>query len=281
MATIAVIRLIVVLTPFNSMKMNSNFILSMSFDSFIAEEQCHCVCARVECLACSWIYGSMWILPPLFGWNRFILEGFGTSCTFDYMSKNPSDRSFILFLVIGGFFVPLFVITVSYACILLKLFERGRRLAASTIDGDNVSLQSHQLYFFQFYYATSTFNDDRTRSGTMSIFDSNDENPVLRSIRLVEIRATRTALLACAVFCMAWAPYSLMTLAAQFGFEHFANPYSTAVLALMTKTAACINPLVYALSSSTFRRQLCACLTNTDWVGRRIQHNLIAVNRAI
>ena len=26
----------------------------------------------LECLMCSWVYGSIWIMPPLFGWSRFI-----------------------------------------------------------------------------------------------------------------------------------------------------------------------------------------------------------------
>jgi r-opsin len=183
-------------------------------------------------------------MPPLFGWNRFILEGFGTSCTFDYISKDLWDHLFILILVTGGFLIPLSIILFSYAFILIKLSQRSRSLTSQS----NYEKYSNQL---------SITNENQVRSATTAI-DCTDDNNITRNIlRRTEVRATRTALLICAVFCSAWGPYALMALISLFGFNYLVNAYTTAMLGMFTKVAACINPLIYALSLNGFREQIC------------------------
>ena len=90
----------------------------------------------------------------------------------------------------------------------------------------------------------------------MTVVSSIDHNQVFRQIHRTEVRATRTALLVCAIYCIAWGPYAMMTILSQIGFDHLINIYTTAMLGLFTKTAACINPLIYALSSSSFRQHI-------------------------
>lgn len=211
---------------------------------------------HLDCLLGAWIYGSIWILPPLFGWNRFILEGFGTSCTFDYVSKDVWDRTFILVLIIGGFLIPLLVIAMSYALILLKLSQRSRRLILQNTEETSPTQLTTAYYFNQL-----NPYPERQRGGTTTAVEfAIDDNSMIRNIRRTEARATRTALYIFLIFCVAWGPYTLAALLSVFGFDRCVNAYSTAILGLSTKLAACINPLIYALSLSGFREQICSYL---------------------
>jgi r-opsin len=228
----------------------------------------HCI----ACLVGAWLYGSIWIMPPLFGWNRFILEGFGTSCTFDYVSKDRWDQTFILVLTIGGFFVPLLVIVISYSIILMKLSQRGRQLINQSTDTSYSHSQSTQL-------GTSFFNhlhiphDTPARIASTPTHDSGEDSNMSRNMRRTEARATRTALMVCAVFCAAWGPYTFMALLSLFGWDHLVNAYTTAMLGIFAKAAAGINPLIYALSLRGFREKICSyvqCLFHCDEKHQRL-----------
>jgi hypothetical protein len=161
-----------------------------------------------------------------------------------------------LTLVAGGFLIPLTIIIVSYTFILIKLSKRGRHVISGNGDKQSYRLQPKQLTVYYFLPATP-LNDEQFRSETASIFETNEGTAIARNIRRTEARATRTALLVCAVYCLAWGPYASMAIVSQLGFDHLINVYTTATLSLFTKTAACINPLIYVLSSSRFRQQIC------------------------
>ncbi|CAF3590977.1 unnamed protein product [Rotaria socialis] len=258
MAAIALTRLRAVNNPFSSLKLSSRSTLNY--------------------LAFAWIYGSMWIMPPLFGWSRFILEGFGTSCTFDYVSKNSWNRSFILLLVIGGFFIPFSVIIFAYTFILMKLSQRGRQLGSLSKDESYSNPNGMAHYFNQL----SVQNENPGCQGSTAPLSFSNEN-AMRNIRRTETRATRTALLICTVFCSAWGPYAFMALVSAFGFDHLLSIYTTAILGMLTKVAACINPLIYALSLNGFRerigsyvRRICHC--DFKYRGRLLSSN-IELNR--
>lgn len=256
MALISLTRLAAVSDPFSSLKLSSRFTISalkwktpldlVLFFYFVFE----------GCLICAWLYGSMWIMPPSFGWNRFILEGFSTSCTFDYISRDPWDRAFILMLVTGGFLMPLSVILISYALILIRLSQRNRRFLLEMTTTHSTSHHG-STYFFNH----SNLHEQRERSSTLATLDGpTEDHPIPENILRTEARATRTAFLICALFCLAWGPYAVMALISLFGFNHLVNAYTTAVLGMFTKVAACINPLIYALSLNGFQEQLCAYL---------------------
>lgn len=224
----------------------------------------------------AWLYGSIWIMPPLFGWNRFILEGFGTSCTFDYVSKNRWDQTFIFILILGGFILPLLVIIISYTIILMKLSQRGRQLINQSSGTPYSHSQSTQLgtYFFNHLPVP---HDGQVRIASTPTHEPSENSNMSRNLRRTEARATRTALLVCVVFCAAWGPYAFMALLSLFGWDHLVNAYTTAMLGIFTKAAAGINPLVYALSLRGFRKQICSyvkCLFHCD----KKHHHLLSMN---
>ena len=190
------------------------------------------------------------MIPPLLGWNRFVLEGFGTSCTFDYVSKDFWDRLFTLTLVIGGFLIPLSVILFAYAFILTKLSQRARHLIQYS---KNAQCSNEQ----NITYALNRLNlSDESRIHLGSTISSNNHNSTMENVRRAETRATRTSLVICTIFCSAWGPYALMAIISTFGFDYLVNAYTTSMLGLCTKVAACVNPLIYALSLNRFREEL-------------------------
>ena len=55
--------------------------------------------------------------PPFFGWNRFIPMESGVSCHPDWISQVAADVSYVIFLVVCGFVVPLCVICYSHTIV--------------------------------------------------------------------------------------------------------------------------------------------------------------------
>ncbi|XP_016326378.1 opsin-3-like [Sinocyclocheilus anshuiensis] len=76
-----------------------------------------------------WLYSLAWTGAPLLGWNRYTLEVHQLGCSLDWASKDPNDASFILFFLLGCFFVPVGIMAYCYGNILytVKLL-RGNTL---------------------------------------------------------------------------------------------------------------------------------------------------------
>ncbi|CAF2202043.1 unnamed protein product [Rotaria magnacalcarata] len=183
-AAISNTRLAVVIGPFSSLKLSSLF--------------------TIKRLVCSWLYGAVWIMPPLVGWNRFIFEGFGTTCAFDYRSRSYWDRLFVITLVTDGFLIPLAITFISYTFILITLNGRGGNLPRKIVMIKVINHNQKQ---------TNSLTDVRCQRET--IYESYEENTVTRNIRVTEARARRTTLLVCGIFCTAWTPYALMVTLSQ------------------------------------------------------------------
>lgn len=202
------------------------------------------------------------------------MEGFGTSCTFDYISKDFWDRVFIIILITGGFLIPLFVILISYTIILIKLSQRGRSLTTTKGEGHDSHPHSTPLSTYYFNHLQLPSVDVHSRiSVTPSHEVTSEDSNISRNIRRTEARATRTALLILTVFCCAWGPYALMALVSMFGWNDLVNAYTTSILGIFTKFAACINPLIYALSLRGFREQICSyvkCLFRCELKDQRL-----------
>jgi hypothetical protein len=63
-----------------------------------------------------------------------------------------------------------------------------------------------------------------------------------------------------------------------FNWDVLVNPYTTSTLGLFTKVAACINPLVYALSLNGFHEKICSYLKYICPCDKEHRHRLIPVN---
>ncbi|CAB1318346.1 unnamed protein product [Coregonus sp. 'balchen'] len=78
-----------------------------------------------------WLYSLAWSLAPLLGWSSYIPEGLMTSCTWDYVTSTPANRSYTLMLCVFVFFIPLGIISYCYLCIDME--KLGSQVRKSTL----------------------------------------------------------------------------------------------------------------------------------------------------
>ncbi|KAF1471071.1 Green-sensitive opsin, partial [Pygoscelis antarcticus] len=76
-------------------------------------------------IAFTWIMAFSCATPPLFGWSRYMLEGMQCSCGPDYYTHNPDyhNESYVLYMFVIYFIIPVVVIFFSYRCLICKVRE--------------------------------------------------------------------------------------------------------------------------------------------------------------
>lgn len=80
-----------------------------------------------------WIYCFITMLPPLFGWGAFVPEGFLTSCSFDYITRTYSNRSYFFYIFILGFFLPITIITICYGFIMRTICQNEKDMKKNNV----------------------------------------------------------------------------------------------------------------------------------------------------
>uniref|UniRef100_A0A3B4E9I7 G-protein coupled receptors family 1 profile domain-containing protein n=1 Tax=Pygocentrus nattereri TaxID=42514 RepID=A0A3B4E9I7_PYGNA len=73
-----------------------------------------------------WLYSLAWSLAPLLGWSSYIPEGLMTSCTWDYVTSTPANKSYTLMLCCFVFFIPLGIISYCYFFMFLAIRSTSR-----------------------------------------------------------------------------------------------------------------------------------------------------------
>ncbi|XP_067893466.1 melanopsin-like [Heterodontus francisci] len=166
-----------------------------------------------------WLYSLVWSLPPLFGWNSYILEGLMTSCTWDYVTTSPSHRSYTLMLCCFVFFVPLIVISYCYVCMFKAIKSRCR-------DIETMGSYRRKIYVSQ--------------QQTMKH----------------EWQLAKVAFVANTVFVLSWSPYACVALIGCSGHGDILTPYSKSIPALLAKVSATYNPIIYTIIHPKYRATL-------------------------
>ncbi len=59
------------------------------------------------CICATWAYSLIWVSLQLGSRHGYVLEGFLTSCSFDYLSRDVYTRVFMMSMIAGGFLLPL------------------------------------------------------------------------------------------------------------------------------------------------------------------------------
>ncbi len=168
-----------------------------------------------------WIYSLFFSAPPLFGlMNRYVPEGYLTSCSYDYLSRDFVSRMYIFIFFIGAFCVPMGIIAYSYIGIIFVV--KKSRLA---------------------------FNESKTDSqGTsFSKFQSQRSN---------EIKLAKIAFCLITLWVVSWSPYAIVSLIGIFYDQSVLTPTASMLPALFAKTSSFLNPFVYALSHPKFKAEV-------------------------
>ncbi|XP_027492142.1 melanopsin-like isoform X2 [Corapipo altera] len=80
----------------------------------------------IQVIAVVWLYSLGWSLAPLFGWSSYVPEGLMISCTWDYVTYSPANRSYTMILCCCVFFIPLIIIFLCYLSMFLAIRRTGR-----------------------------------------------------------------------------------------------------------------------------------------------------------
>ncbi|KAI2665011.1 Melanopsin-A [Labeo rohita] len=123
-------------------------------------------------ILCIWLYSLAWSLAPLIGWSLM------TSCTWDYVSPSPVNKSYTMMLCCFVFFIPLAIILYCYLFMFFSVRKASRDL-------DRLSSQK-----------SSFLKQQSMRS---------------------EWKLAKIAAVVIVVYVLSWAPYACVTLIAWAG----------------------------------------------------------------
>ncbi|KAK2910915.1 hypothetical protein Q8A67_003048 [Cirrhinus molitorella] len=168
-------------------------------------------------ILCIWLYSLAWSLAPLVGWSSYIPEGLMTSCTWDYVSPSPTNKSYTMMLCCFVFFIPLAIILYCYLFMFLSVRKASRDL-------ERLSSQK------------SSFVKQQS----------------MRS----EWKLAKIAAVVIVVYVLSWAPYACVTLIAWAGHANILTPYSKTLPAVIAKSSAIYNPFIYAIIHNKYRATL-------------------------
>jgi len=129
-----------------------------------------------------WCISAAWMLPEFFSKNGFVLEGFLTHCSFDYISRDHFTRTYMMIMFCGGFFFPLLIIIILNILIFKILKTKNE----------------------QFYTERIKISNKRLKKN-----DSLENNKIRKSIvcfctklKLNELKLIKTILLMVSLFCL-------------------------------------------------------------------------------
>lgn len=73
----------------------------------------------------TWIMTLACVVPPLFGWSRYIPEGMQCSCGIDYYTRAEgfNNESFVVYMFCVHFLTPLFIISFCYGRLVCTVKE--------------------------------------------------------------------------------------------------------------------------------------------------------------
>ncbi|XP_057177836.1 opsin 4xa isoform X2 [Triplophysa rosa] len=190
-----------------------------------------------------WIYSLAWSLAPLLGWSSYIPEGLMTSCTWDYVTSTPANKSYKLMLCCFVFFVPLGIISYCYIFMFLAIRNASREME---------KLGSHVR-------KTTLIQEQSIRT---------------------EWKLAKIAFVVIIVFVLSWTPYACVTLIAWAGYSHVLSPYSKAVPAVIAKASAIYNPFIYAIIRSKYRDTLAEKVPCLHFLAQSSRKDFICVSNS-
>ncbi|CAN2388965.1 Opsin 4xb [Pristimantis euphronides] len=164
-----------------------------------------------------WLYSLLWSMAPLLGWSSYVPEGLMISCTWDYMSSTPANKSYTMMLCCFVFFIPLIVIFHCYLLMFLAIRSTSRNV------------------------------QKLASCGKQTFLSSSMKN---------EWKMAKIAFVIIIVYVLSWSPYACVTLIALAGHGKSLTPYSKTVPAVIAKASAIYNPIIYGIIHPKYRETI-------------------------
>ncbi|XP_015510993.1 long wavelength sensitive opsin 2 isoform X2 [Neodiprion pinetum] len=167
-----------------------------------------------------WMFGLVWSILPMIGWNRYVPEGNMTACGTDYLSKAWLSKSYILVYSLFVYYLPLSTIIYSYYYIVstVAAHEKGMR--------------------------------DQAKKMNVASLRSGDNQAASAEAKLAKVALTTISL-----WFLAWTPYLVINYVGVFNIAKI-SPLFTIWGSLFAKTNAIYNPIVYGISHPKYRLAL-------------------------
>eukprot|EP00096_Caligus_rogercresseyi_P000708 TRINITY_DN11208_c0_g1_i1.p1 TRINITY_DN11208_c0_g1~~TRINITY_DN11208_c0_g1_i1.p1 ORF type:complete len:375 (+),score=75.85 TRINITY_DN11208_c0_g1_i1:1313-2437(+) len=170
-----------------------------------------------------WAYAfSVSIFALLDIWGGFASEGLLLTCSYDYLTEDWNNFSYIIFTVFFLYIIPLVMIIFYYSSIVKAVW-------------------AHELALKK---QAKKMNVESLRSNTDSQADS------------AEIRIAKVAITNVSLWFGIWTPYTIVVLSAVLGMKGSITPLASQLPSFLAKTASCLNPIVYAVSHPKYREAL-------------------------
>lgn len=203
------------------------------------------------------------VLPELLSNTKrgFILEGFLTSCSFNYLDRDYESRFYMMILLVGGFIIPLITIITFNFLMFIRLTPE------QNLNSENIPRNQSKFKQIQDLLNTDeneiiNIDDlDNLRKSNKGLkakrnLHANNESintnsSVKRLLIRREIKVAKKSLITIGLFSAAWLPYAFVACFAQFGtnIENLINPYTVSFTVLFAKSASIYNPIIYTISS--------------------------------
>lgn len=172
-----------------------------------------------------WIFSALGASFPFFGFGRYVLEGSGISCTFDYFDNSYWNLSYIIAIQLLYFFIPLLCIVCSYTVIYLNVRKHEKKYFCVRKNGCNSDVLFRRM--------------NRRRR-----------------LERIELKAAKAGVILVFLFVISWLPYCVISLVGLFGDSSGLTPLAVGLPALFAKLSTMLNPVFYALVDRKFNSKL-------------------------
>ena len=184
------------------------------------------------------------MIPQFFSANGFVLEGFQTHCSFDYLNQDFYSRSLMIIMIMGGLLIPLFLIIFFYIQIWFIVSKQHENFTINTGIKRNSSV----------FYVKS----NRKRSSKFKIALNEEIKHDYENKKIIskQIRLLKSISIIIFLFCLAWFPYAIIVCLAQFSsnIENKITPFTTELPATFAKLSSVYNPFIFIITSERFKK---------------------------
>ena len=208
-----------------------------------------------------WIHSFLLIAPQLLTTHRFVLEGFLTTCSFDYLSKNLFTTIMIMNMFVFGFLLPLLIIIIFYTAMFIKLRSNDLFLSYhvrfTQENSSSINVNSDYkdgIDISKFEYKSNTIKIQKIINKSCTSLAKKNKAEYLIMQR--EQKLIKMILIMVMMFCVAWLPYSFTSLYAQFGnnVKSYVTPLTTSAAVFFAKSSSVYNPFIYTLTNQNCRK---------------------------
>ncbi|CAB4056322.1 OPN4 [Lepeophtheirus salmonis] len=155
-------------------------------------------------------------------WGGYTVEGLLFTCSYDYLTDDANNVSYILFTCFFMYLLPMSLVFFFYSSIVKAVW-------------------AHEM----------TLKQQAKKMNVESLRSNVDTHAESAEIRIAKVAVTNVSL-----WAGIWSPYTIVVLMAVMGSKSSITPLISQLPSFIAKTASCLNPMVYAMSHPKYREAL-------------------------